>query len=227
MQRTSLILLAFMIITALSARVLTPTIKLAERNGKPKLEEIVPQSFGAWKLDPNQPLAVVNPVQEAHIKRIYDQTLSRTYFRPDGYRIMLSISYGADQRSGVALSVHYPEVCYPAQGFEVLTNVPGAISTEHAKIPVRRLETTQGNKRREPVTYWITLGNELTIGGLDRRLIELRYGLKREIPDGLLFRVSSIDTESSRAFIAQEEFIKDLILAIPADSRLRLAGTPI
>lgn len=227
MQRTSLLLVALMITSAVSAKVLTPTIKLAEQNGKPNLEELVPQSFGTWRLDPNQPVSVVNPVQEAHIKRIYDQTLSRTYFRPDGYRIMLSISYGADQRSGVALSVHYPEVCYPAQGFEVLTNAPGSISTEHTIIPVRRLETTQGNKRREPVTYWITLGNELTIGGLDRRLIELRYGLKREIPDGLLFRVSSIDTESSHAFDAQEEFIKELIQAIPAESRLRLAGKPI
>lgn len=224
MQRTSLILVALMIASAVSAKILTPTIRLADQNGKPNLEKLVPQSFGNWRLDPDQPLAVVNPVQEENLKRIYDQLLSRTYYRADGYRIMLSISYGTDQRSGVALAVHYPEVCYPVQGFEVLTNKPGVIPTEHATIPVRRLETAQGNKRREPVTYWITLGAQRTIGGLDRRLIELQYGLKREIPDGLLFRVSSIDADSARAFEIQEQFIKEFIQYLPADGRLRLAG---
>lgn len=224
MQRTNLFLVALMIVTAVSAKVLTPTIKLAEQNGKPNLEELVPQTFGTWRLDPNQPLAVVNPVQEENLKRIYDQLLSRTYYRADGYRIMLSISYGSDQRSGVALSVHYPEVCYPAQGFDVVTNKPGSIATEHATIPIRRLETTQGYKRYEPVTYWITLGTQRTIGGLDRRLIELQYGLKREIPDGLLFRISSIDADSQRAFEIQEQFVKEFIQHLSAEGRLRLVG---
>ena len=33
-----------------------------------------------------------------------------------GRQIMLSIAYGEDQRDGMKL--HYPEVCYPAQGFQ-------------------------------------------------------------------------------------------------------------
>ncbi|PKO34838.1 MAG: EpsI family protein [Betaproteobacteria bacterium HGW-Betaproteobacteria-7] len=224
MLRTSLILFVLMVISSFSVKALMPTIMLAEQNGKPNLEELVPQSFGTWKLDPNQSAVILNPVQEENINRIYDQTLSRTYSRPDGYRIMLSMSYGADQRSGVALSVHYPEVCYPAQGFQVLTNKEGSIATEHATIPVRRLETTLGMSRREPVTYWITLGTERTVGGLDRRLIELRYGLKREIPDGLLFRVSSIDRDSPHAFAIQEQFVKEFIQNLSAEGRIRLAG---
>lgn len=223
-KKLSLILVALMVASALSAKTLTPTIRLADQSEKPDLEQLVPPSFGAWHLDPVQPLAVVNPIQEENIKRIYDQTLSRTYIRPDGYRVMLSIAYGADQRSGVALSVHYPEVCYPAQGFDVVTNKAASISTDHITIPVRRLETSQGSRRREPVTYWITLGDKLTVGGLDRRLIELSYGLRREIPDGLLFRISSIDTDSTRAFEVQEQFVKEFIQHLPAEGRLRLAG---
>jgi len=224
MLRTSLILFVLMVISSFSVKALMPTIMLAEQYGKPNLEELVPRSFGTWKLDPNQSAVILNPVQEENINRIYDQTLSRTYSRPDGYRVMLSISYGADQRSGVALSVHYPEVCYPAQGFQVLTNKEGSIATEHATIPVRRLETTLGMSRREPVTYWITLGSERTVGGLDRRLIELRYGLKREIPDGLLFRVSSIDRDSKHAFAIQEQFVKEFVQNLSAEGRIRLAG---
>ncbi|TVO68102.1 exosortase-associated protein EpsI, B-type [Denitromonas ohlonensis] len=227
MKRTSLVLLALMILSVISAHALTPTIKLVEQNGKPNLEEIVPDKFGSWALDPNQVVAVVNPVQEENIKRVYDQTLSRTYLRPDGYRIMLSIAYGADQRSGEALGVHYPEVCYPAQGFEVVSNSKGSVSTDHSNLPVRRLETKLGTQRKEPVTYWTTLGEYLTLGGLDRRLIELRYGLKGEIPDGLLFRVSSIDNDSPRAFDIHERFIKELLQQLPERSRVQLAGSGV
>lgn len=225
MKRTSLVLFALMILSALSAHALIPTTKLAEQNGKPHLEKIVPNAFGPWMLDPHQVVAVVNPVQEENIKRVYDQTLSRTYLRSDGYRIMLSIAYGADQRSGEALGVHYPEVCYPAQGFEVLTNTKGALVAGQTTVPVRRLETKLGTQRREPVTYWTTLGEYLTLGGLDRRLIELRYGLKGEIPDGLLFRVSSIDSNSQRAFEIQESFIKELLQQLPDKPRAQLVGS--
>lgn len=224
MLRTTLILLCLMIFAAVTAHELTPTIKLAERDGKPDLEAILPTTFAQWHMDTEQPLTVINPVQEENIKRIYDQTLSRTYIGPSNYRVMLSIAYGADQRSGVALSVHYPEVCYPAQGFEVKSNTIGNINTVNQIIPVRRLETEHGRTRHEPVTYWIRLGEFLTLGGFDRRLIELRYGLKQEIPDGLLFRVSSIDGDSAKAFEMQEQFIKELFQNLPPEGRKRLAG---
>jgi EpsI family protein len=37
------------------------------------------------------------------------------YVNASGYRIMLSLAYGSDQRG--ALQAHKPEVRYPAQGF--------------------------------------------------------------------------------------------------------------
>lgn len=227
MRLANIIALVLMISAAVAAKALMPTVKIAEVNGKPDLEKIIPDSFGEWHLDKNQPVQVINPVQEETLNRIYDQTLSRTYVGPGGYRVMLSISYGSDQRSGVALSVHYPEVCYPAQGFEIQYNQIASVSTTHGVLPVRRLVAHHSMGRNEPVTYWITLGKYLTLGGVDRRLIELRYGIHREIPDGLLFRVSSIDSNSEGAFSLQEQFIKDLLLHLPVEARLRLAGSRV
>lgn len=222
--RTGFIIAALMFAASVSAVVLRPTHFIAKQEQKIVLNHIVPAKFGNWAVDPNQPAQVVNPVQKENLERIYTDLLSRTYVNANGYRVMLSIAYGDDQRSGLALGVHYPEVCYPAQGFVVKSNHTGSIQTVHGNIPVKLLETMQSDRRYEPVTYWITLGQRVTLGGIERRLIELDYGLRGEIPDGLLFRVSSIDRDSSRAFGMQEKFISDLIQALQPEQRIRLAG---
>jgi hypothetical protein len=74
------------------------------------LESAVPKSFGEWKELPDQGTQVVNPQTKALLDKLYSQTLSRTYVNKDGYRIMLSLAYGDDQRGG--LQAHRPEVCY-------------------------------------------------------------------------------------------------------------------
>jgi len=62
------------------------------------------------------------------------------------------------------------------------------------------------------------------VTGMDRKLASLRYTTRGIIPDGLLFRVSSIDPESGAAFGRQEQFVRDLLAALPPDHRRRLAG---
>jgi len=222
---TSLILLFMMLAAAGLAIPLRPTRNLAAEQARFDLDSVLPVSFPNWRSDPNKYIQVVNPIEKANVERIYSQTLSRTYVGPSGYRVMLSLAYGRDQRSGIAMSVHFPEVCYPAQGFDVTSNRIGKVSTVHGAIPVRLLETKLGNTRYEPVTYWTTIGQYVTLGGVDRRLIELRYGLNGEIPDGLLFRVSSLDTDSVRAFALQEKFIADLVQSLSSEQRIRLAGS--
>ena len=135
---------------------------------------------------------------------------------------MLSIAYGDDQRATMA--VHYPEVCYPAQGFQVKSNRQGTLDTVYGRLPVRRLETSLSHQRAEPVTYWVTIGDRISLGGWDRRLVELEYGLQRIVPDGLLFRVSSINRDSAQAFGDQARFLADLMASLPPESRTLIAG---
>jgi hypothetical protein len=53
---------------------------------------------------------------------------------------------------------------------------------------------------------------------------EIRHGLKGEIVDGLLFRVSSRDRNSEQAFDVQAGFIRDIVAAMTPQARKQLAG---
>lgn len=217
-----LILGSLMVLAGGLTQVMTPTIHLSKSRPALELGTAIPLQFGEWKEEKNLAAVVVNPQMEATIKKIYAQTLSRAYINNSGERIMLSIAYGGDQRDGVAL--HYPEVCYPAQGFQVISSQQGVLTTAHGTIPVQRLETNFSNKRFEPVTYWTTVGDATVTSGISKKIAEMRYGLKGEIPDGLLFRISSINTDTQAAFVLQESFAKALLSELQPDMRLRLAG---
>ncbi len=218
----AVIVFVAMLLAAVATSVLTPRVPLSDRLGRLNLESDVPQQLGPWQLDRSGPAYVVNPQTAEVLSKIYSQTLTRTYVHPQGYRIMLSIAYGGDQRD--AMQVHYPEVCYPAQGFSVLQNHTDQIRLAQTSIPVRRLETSLGSQRQEPVTCWTTVGEQVVQGDLNKKWAEMSYGLKGLIPDGLLFRVSSIDADTPRAFQWQDQFVKDLVQALPKAVRARLTG---
>jgi hypothetical protein len=48
--------------------------------------------------------------------------------------------------------------------------------------------------------------------------------LTGRIPDGLLFRVSSIDPDPARAWRKQDEFVGQLLAALPPAERWCLSG---
>ena len=113
----NLILLVLMLAASGLALALRPTHKIAAYGPAIDLETIIPRTFGDWRAEKENTVAMVDPQQQEMIDKIYTQTLSRTYVNPAGYRIMLAIAYGDDQRD--AMQLHYPEVCYPAQGFSL------------------------------------------------------------------------------------------------------------
>lgn len=204
------------------ALAMKPTHKAGEA-AKFNLETLVPKQFGDWRIDEKMVPVVANPEQQAALDKIYNQILARTYVNSKGERIMLSIAYGGDQ--GDNMQVHKPEVCYPAQGFQVFDTSQGSLPLAQSQqsIPVKRLVATQG-ARTEPITYWTTVGNQVAVDGLQWKLAQLKYGLTGSIPDGLLFRVSSIDPNEKRAFVLQERFVNDLIGALDNAGQARLIG---
>lgn len=185
------------------------------------LDSTVPRQFGTWTEVRDQPTQIVNPQTKELLDKLYSQVLSRTYVNDSGYRIMLSMAYGDDQRGG--LQAHRPEICYPAQGFKVLSNRDGAMPTPWGDIEVRRLQTNMG-ARVEPVTYWLTVGDHVIRNQFEKRMMEFRLSLTGQIPDGLLFRVSSIDPDADRAFVMQQRFAADMLSAVPAEARRQLSG---
>ena len=170
-------------------------------------------------------LPLVSPDLQASVQRIYSQTLNRIYVNARGERIMLAIAYGADQ-SGNELQVHRPEYCYKAQGFSLIEPADGRIATASGALPVRRLVARLGS-RIEPITYWMTVGNETALPGFGRKLAQLRYGLRGQIADGMLIRISSLEANAGRAFRLHESFVADLEQALPENLGFILARSAL
>ena len=217
----ALTLAALMCTASIAGIAARPGQKAADKGKAMSLEAIVPKGFGDWTELPEQNAQVVNPQTKELLDKLYSQLLSRTYVNKQGYRIMLSMAYGDDQRGG--LQAHRPEVCYPAQGFKLGKVEDGVLATSYGKIEVRRLNTTYG-ARVEPVTYWLTVGDEVIRTRLDKRIAQIRLGLTGQIPDGLLFRISSIDSDEERAFATQQKFVADMMGAVPPAARKQLSG---
>ena len=203
------------------ALALKPTEKIADAGPSIDLETLIPKHFGDWKIDETIATLLVDPGLQAKLDRTYNQTLTRTYVNSRGERIMLSIAYGGDQSD--AMSMHKPEVCYPAQGFQILKSKTGIFATGEGEIPVRRLVATQG-QRVEPITYWMTIGDTVAIKGLKWKFSQIRYGLTGKIPDGLLFRISSIQADERAAYRRQDDFARSLIGALTPEGRQRIFG---
>ena len=221
LKRSGALALA-MFSAAILAGVLTPTIRAVDRAGKLNLEERLPHAFGAWRLDSVQTVSVVNPQQAEVLETIYSQTVSKTYVNTSGQRIMLSIAYGEDQSRSNQL--HKPETCYEAQGFSVRGSTPILAATRFGQISATRLIAVQ-NARHEPITYWMRVGDVVVRGGLAQAIERARAGLLRhEIPDGLLFRVSTITSDPRAAYELHEAFIRDLLDAVDPEMRWALIG---
>jgi EpsI family protein len=221
MTRVALILAGLMLAASAGAEFLRPAARTAADSPAFSLEDTIPRAFGDWQVEPQTVAQVVNPQTQELLDRLYSQIVARTYRHASGYRVMLSVAYGSDQRG--ALQAHKPEVCYPAQGFKLHALTAAALATEFGSIPATRLYASLG-RRTEPVTYWFTVGDSAVRSAIDKRIVELRYALTGQIPDGLLFRVSSIDPEPENAYRIQDRFVNELLQALPPADRFRLSG---
>lgn len=217
--RKNILLMVLMLLASGLAYALVPTHRIADDGKKVELANIIPRSFGHWH-EQKQDAQIVSPVQKETMERIYSQTLTRVYHSDSGDSIMLSIAYGADQSDDKQM--HFPEVCYPAQGFQILNRQNGVVQTEYGNIRVKRLLTA--GSRTEPVTYWSTVGDKVVVGGNETKLEQLRYGFRGQIPDGLLFRVSSISSDTSAAYASQDSFVRDLLSFLSVEDRRKIAG---
>lgn len=210
-----------MILAAGLAVAMTPTHKISDQGPAVNLETIIPARFGDWAVDDKVFYQQVSPEVKASLDKIYTQVLTRTYVNSQGYRIMVSIPYGANQSDG--LSAHDPEGCYPAQGFQIMSKSKDMLHTEVGDIPVRRMEAVSGI-RHELVTYWFTVGSYAVNNDLERKKAQLRYALKGQIPDGILFRASSIDDNTQEAYRIQDLFIQEMVKALSPEYRARVSG---
>lgn len=221
MKRRSILLGSLMAGTSVAAMLATPKPNVTSESQMPDLERLVPAQFGDWVIDRSVVPLSVSPEVAQTLSTIYDRTLSRTYVNPRGQRIMLSIAYGANQSR--ALQLHKPEVCYAAQGFRVSNLHLGEWRMGTITVPTMHLVGTQG-QRVEPVTYWMRIGDDIARGWFEQNKVRLKYGTRGQIPDGILFRVSSISPNLDEAYLAQRVFAQELLDAMTPEARRVFVG---
>lgn len=218
LRRALIVLLLALGATATSAWV-KPTIKLAESRQHVSLAVGIPEAFGGWSVAKGERIVLPAADVQAHLATIYTEVLSRSYVDGEGYRIMLSVAYGGGESDG--LNVHRPELCYPAQGFAVSRVVSESVPIGAMSLPVQRL-TAESGPRNEPITYWVVNGDTAVGDRLSARLVQMRYAMRRTIPDGMIVRVSSIDPDPAHAYAKQARFAQDMVAAVTPEFRTRL-----
>jgi EpsI family protein len=202
----------------------TPIQRQAAQRPQVDLEAMIPAQFGGWRVTGDLVPLQASPDLAARLDELYSQVLARTYVDAGNRRVMLSIAYGGDQLSD-RTQVHRPENCYAGQGFAIRRIRDESLATGVGAIPVRRLFAQRG-ARREPVSYWITIGDDAMLPGLERKLAQLRLGLGGTIPDGMLVRVSSLDSDAEAGYALQDRFLRELLGAMAPAARARLVGAP-
>lgn len=210
-----------MVLTSLLAWFMTPTVHIVEQQDRVNLEAIIPGKFDGWKIESATSARIINPDDQGLLIKIYDQTLSRTYINNKGERVMLSIAHGADQSAD--MHVHRPEICYAAGGFEISKMTKTFIDTTIGRIPVMRLVAKQG-ARNEPITYWVRVGDSLTRGWVEQKIGTIGYGLTKKVPDGLLFRISTISNDEQESYRIQQAFLVEMMKAVRREDRFWLVG---
>jgi EpsI family protein len=84
--------------------------------------------------------------------------------------------------------------------------------------------TAEKERRFEPITYWMKVGGDVATGVFDRQIARMKYGLRGIIPDGALIRVSTVGLSETASYKLQDQFIRDLLAALPSQDRKFFTG---
>jgi EpsI family protein len=220
----SWMLLVFMLASAALSWSIYPRISMADSREYKDIASMIPSQFGDWQELKQSNRQIVNPQQTTELDKLYSETLSRSYVNSAGTIIMLSIAYGKDQSRD--LQIHRPEVCYSAQGFQIVSTEKTTLNYAGDDIPAMHIVAQQG-QRNEPITYWVRIGEKVVRGNLEQGFARLGYGLSGYMPDGVLLRVSSISEVNTTAFEIQKTFIFELLQAVPITTKSYLLGEKI
>ncbi len=223
----SLLVCALLMLSALSALLLTP--KYYSVTTVPDLATIVPTKFKKWK-EISSPFTQVGLTTDKNslVNQLYDGVLMRTYVDDKGNQVMLALAYAREQKQDI--KIHRPEVCYVAQGFEMLKQSTSNISMQQSQItkPVAMNRLLLRNQNRsEAVSYWIRIGDAYPGDGMAARMKILREGLHGKVLDGILVRASTVlddESNSGAAYQNQEEFLKDLLNSLSPQQQALLVA---
>lgn len=217
-NKLALIYAVVMLASLVLTHFLAPTNLLVPT--QPDLEKVTPNSFGDWREVKSNLLQVgltTNTDEKTKdMDNPYDQVLMRSYENSKGQRIMLALAWGQKQQQEI--KIHRPELCYAAQGFVVdsIKQHDFNLSSLGNKRVVGNQMLANHGQKIEAVSYWIRIGENYSGSAFLTRLNILKAGLRGEIQDGILVRVSSEanSNDLSQVFERNDLFVKELVKSV-------------
>lgn len=187
---------------------------------KGAIDASLPRTVLGWRFESSSGLVL--PPPDSLSDRLYDEIATRVYVGEDLPPVMLLVAY-SNVQDGM-LQVHRPETCYPVGGF-ALSDLQVVEMNVGASRPVPcRFFTATGVSRTEQVLYWTRIGSEIPGRWFDQRMAVFRANLRGEVPDGILVRLSVLDTDAKSAIPVMERFTTALIRQLPTATRKLFVG---
>ena len=187
-----------------------PNINLP-RLSKGTIAPLVPKLVGSWRTANEH--GVVLPPPDALSDRLYDNLVSTVFISESYAPIMLVIAYNSTQ-DGV-LQIHRPEFCYPAGGFALTQTVATQLSDPRGHAIPARTFTATSPERIEHVAYWTRMGTAFPQSWTEQKIAVMNANLRRQVPDGMLARFSSLEPDRSYAMTTIAAFVRLFLAAAP------------
>jgi EpsI family protein len=151
-------------------------------------EALIPNKFEEWQSRKSAELVL--PQEDEERDKLYENLQTRIYEKEGGPSFMTLFGYNTKQQNDV--QVHRPEVCYPASGFPIIHNELLTLNFGTGDIHARYLIADR-KVAHEYIVYWVRLGRRFPADWQSQRLDMAYYNIRGIIPDGFLYRCSTIN----------------------------------
>ncbi len=184
------------------------------------LNDLVPNVIDKWSFSNKNGLVL--PTEDKLSDSLYSHVVTRVYKSFTQLPIMLLVAYSNTQNG--MLQLHRPELCYPANGFQISQTVIDYFRTDYSlELPIRRFSAA-GFQRSEQVLYWTRIGDEHPTSWAEQRLAVMRANLNAVIPDGILVRISTAAPDYAAAKSDLEQFTKAFLRSSSPQLRKLMIG---
>ena len=188
--------------------------------GEDKFKAMLPAVVGPWRSRPS--VELVLPPADALSEKLYENIETRIYEGKDLPEIMFLIAHSSIQSDNT--QVHRPEVCYPAAGFNIISDEMLKLTVGNRKIAARLLAADRGGPV-EYIVYWVRVGKEFPAKWLDQRVEMMISNVAGHSPDGVLVRFSTISNDAAKATATLTNFATQMAGALNSQAKMVFFGT--
>lgn len=165
--------------------------------------DLIPRQVANWQSRKSDELVV--PQEDDFTAKLYENLETFVYEGANVPTMMLLLAYNSVQQNDV--QAHRPEVCYPAGGYPIIFSEELSIKYKGKMISGRYLIAKRDSSSFEHIIYWIRIGDAFPASWARQRLDMALINASGIIPDGALFRVSTINQSSMKNINLVQDFI--------------------